>query len=96
MTDKNGKEIYEGDIIKTFWTTPLNEIYNRVEEKFYSTVEYNSNEGLFQMVWLKNEGKSFRDFKRCRFTDGRRLEFEVIGNIFENPELLKKSYEQTK
>jgi len=56
LKDKNGKEIYEGDVVKRF------------EE----------DERPEQVLW---------DDFNCRAWNKRDL--EVIGNIYENPELIK-------
>ena len=58
LTDKNGKEIYEGDIVK--W----GKIIEKVEMK----------DGCWSMVL----GTIVEEFN-----------LEVIGNIYENPELIK-------
>ena len=67
LKDKNGKEIYEGDIGR--WPSGNNSI-----------IEWDSDRGCFT----------------ANHTDGRGGRFgivtsyvEIIGNIFENPELLK-------
>lgn len=80
LKDKNGKEIYEGDIIKAIATT-LGEKGLRkfvVEWDDYMTGfrPFNVDErtGGMKAIWFSEE-----DIREC----------EVIGNIFENPELLK-------
>ena len=65
LTDKNGKEIYEGDIIK------LDEIICPITWV----------DGSFQMITSETQGKSNAIQDRVK-------KFEVIGNIYENPELL--------
>jgi uncharacterized phage protein (TIGR01671 family) len=75
LTDKNGKEIYEGDIIQ--WTSSnvfsLGEIrkvqINYVEAQYWGQ---GRNLGVYLAELLANE--------KC----------EVIGNVFENPELLQE------
>ena len=63
-TDKNGVEIYEGDILKT------NEAdwVGKVEFKHSAYIISDDNGGY----------STYPDFSKC----------EVIGNFFENPELL--------
>ena len=65
LHDKNGKEIYEGDILKgTFYGLPMPE-YDYV----------------FQIYWDEKE----KGFMASYFEPS---ECEVIGNIYDNPELL--------
>ena len=78
LRDRNGKEIYEGDIVK--WS-------NRI----YSVDLHNQTEryrcGVFA-VEFQNGGfgnKCGEEFYHFFCYQNR----EVIGNIFENPELLK-------
>ena len=68
LHDKNGKEIYEGDIVTYSGITSNN-------EKIIRIISYNTDYARFQsgMYLLDN------------------IELiEVIGNIYENPELLNK------
>lgn len=72
LKDKNGKEIYEGDIVKII-------VNNNIEKT--CVVEYKN--GIFGVMFSKQaELTAFPHF--CNTT------FEVIGNIYENPELLKE------
>lgn len=70
LKDKNGKEIYEGDVI-TY--------------KLWSHIEPQTD-----IVEFSSYGFSPMNFLECT-SDGSETEhtFEVIGNIYENPELLK-------
>lgn len=76
LTDKNGKEIWEGDIVQTF------DIGQRRGSKM--TVEF--RRGMFctnvdtPISWNTSEGG-------CDPLD----QFIVIGNIYENPDLLPKA-----
>ena len=70
LHDKNGKEIYEGDIVRCFLDG-----FDEVSEVFF-------DEGAFS-IYAKNNSP---DYKPCLFEV---CETEVIGNIFENPELLE-------
>ncbi len=70
LKDKNGKEIYEGDIVK--WA--------------------NRN---FIVIWEKDHFIMKSQVKELGSVDWWE-ESEVIGNIYENPELLKDGVEKNK
>ena len=95
LTDKNGKEIYEGDVIETksFLTKIIDgsRVPNSEHENMY-VVEWNSDKKVntwqircvkttrHQNFGLGNTSDSFL----YTYTD----KCEIIGNIYENPELL--------
>ena len=77
LKDKNGKEIYEGDIVSDF-------------EPDYFQVEYSN--GSYWCVGYKN-GKPIIDMFEPYILDKENVEsqqLEIIGNIHENPELLER------
>ena len=74
LKDKNGKEIYEGDILA--WTDGL-------DEKHIFRVEWQENRARF---CLRNPGCHW-DYEEIN--DKKQPYMEVIGNIHENPELLE-------
>ena len=71
LKDKNGKEMYEGDIVKIMQET----------ETFFDKVIYDNHLCSFRFEGLSDY---------CDFCDWLRegAEFEVVGNIYENPELI--------
>lgn len=84
LTDKNGKKVFEGDILK------FTDV--KYEYEWIGRVEFgNPNEEYnwgFQLVYIKGE-KPNTDIL-CWFDMEEAGAFaEVIGNIHDNPELLK-------
>jgi uncharacterized phage protein (TIGR01671 family) len=71
LEDKNGKEVYEGDILKALIDSKMGSAYFDVGE-----VVFHPNAAQF--VLRKGNGVTNIAFN-----------VEVIGNIYENPELLK-------
>jgi uncharacterized phage protein (TIGR01671 family) len=72
LKDKNGKEIYEGDIVRPF----ADEL---------STAEIKYFVPGFQIATKRKDRKDDKYLFWNYFED----EIEIIGNIYENPELLK-------
>lgn len=71
MEDKNGREIYEGDVVK---------FISRLDDsKRMGTVRYWAGDAAFLIECEREIFFLFHDA----------LNREVIGNIYENPELLK-------
>ena len=84
LKDKNGKEIYEGDIICIMEDVVVETIggYPRTEpEGKIRYVEFHTG----SWVYVNPQDKVDSSF--LNFFDGHI--YEVIGNIYENPELLK-------
>lgn len=74
LTDKNGKEIYEGDLVKSKAKVPHR------EGQTFTNVVY----------WLKYRYRIKGKIYSADLTPNKvyNQEIEVIGNIYENPELL--------
>lgn len=81
LKDKNGKEIYEGDILNSVHKNQhgtFNKIVSVKENEFYvGNGEY--DEETIVGGWLIETEDFFHELDS----------FEIIGNIYENPELLK-------
>lgn len=71
LKDKNGKEIYEGDILK------------EINDPMVVKVEW--NDGAYWFCY-NERNRWTRDWIRTQIDD--KWEWEVIGNIYENTELL--------
>lgn len=92
LLDKNGKEIYEGDIVKWGMYPNSQEFYHR-----YSVVKINPDIQFSIIYYLapktrkiqSGNGKVFH-FGSFAYKDTEN-HLEVIGNIYENPELLDGS-----
>jgi uncharacterized phage protein (TIGR01671 family) len=78
LTDKNGKEMYENDILKSEEDLDKDCIYDDVT----TYIKYS--------VVTKQNGYFTNDLANPFFLVMNPTHFEVVGNIYQNPELLKK------
>lgn len=78
LADKNGKEIFEGDVVTDGYTT--GDIKNHPTLGFYM-VDDNGTERWF------SDSATIEDFEEDVETAHKIL--EIIGNIYKNPELLE-------
>lgn len=72
LTDKNGKEIYEGDVV-SYISERFGKEYKHKPYKVEWT-EIIGEQGIYGYGFAMDDAKNY----------------EVIGNIYENPELIKK------
>lgn len=79
LTDKNGKKIFEGDVLKICYGSPLFDGYDTECICYNGIVKYEN--ALFVC-----EENSERGDALCMLSSN---EFEIIGNIYDNPELLE-------
>ena len=72
LTDKNGKRIFEGDIVTGLFSFGM---------PFNAVVTF--QDGAFGLEWYRGNAKTFN-----AFTSICNVEYEVIGNIHDDPDLL--------
>ena len=97
LKDKNGKEIFEGDILKfnDEWNEYCHEGYVDGSVEGVNYVEVAKGEACFEFgktrypesslfIYMEDEHLSFAELVK-----DKDFEFEIIGSIYKNPELLE-------
>jgi uncharacterized phage protein (TIGR01671 family) len=80
LHDKDGKEVYEGDIV----TAAFMYHGKPSDLKFPAKIVYNEHIGAYQLAYKNIEDKFVSDEIYFRY------QIEVIGNIHQHPHLLNK------
>lgn len=114
LTDRDGRDIYEGDIVRFKSYTAYKKWWSSLEEKKEIDADFDRQKGSFDVVTgeVKFSGGEFVVEARWHRTIGARhlkngqrfhtggthngdveekdWDFEVIGNVHQNPELLTR------
>jgi len=89
LRDKNGKEIYEGDIVRInthFWSLVSDDFEYRYDDE--------RGHALYVVKWDERYCKFFIAFEKCTKIEPKckilnvHSHHKVIGNIHDNPELI--------
>ena len=81
LKDKNGNEIYEGDVLQT--KNNIVEVF--FGKKVHSVFMFGKRDTIEINGWLVKNSKNHTDVLDESFIHGK-----IIGNIYENPELLNR------
>lgn len=82
LLDKNGKEIYEGDIVK-FRKHQSKDSKIRIGQIYFADGDI----AQYRIKWFEDDFEKEKNYPSTTSLNLR--EIEIIGNIFENPELIK-------
>lgn len=86
LKDKNGVEIYEGDIVQSTWYDVDNNPYKKKGEITFVGAQYVI---VYDSQFDVETGEITYDAHSLTYAE----DAEVIGNIYENPELLEQANE---
>jgi uncharacterized phage protein (TIGR01671 family) len=91
LKDKNGKEIYEGDIVRILYTDwPSQSNFSISLEEYKKSISSIGYVVFDKTCWaIAFYSKKYDEMTTSSICHGNHGEIEIIGNIFENPELLQ-------
>ena len=88
LTDKNGKRIFEGDIIKSIYH--LKQTNGVLEREIRSSIEYGVGYAYSEVYGVCERFRDGSGVALLSLIRGTKIaDCEIIGNIHDNPELLK-------
>lgn len=92
LRDKNWTDIYEGDIVRilyTDWSSKLESDRRTLQQYLIDIATIGVIEFNKDRFCVKTKSKKYSDFNYNSILPGEHGYIEIIGNIYENPELLK-------
>jgi len=95
--DKNGKEIYEGDVLRSD-EYPFSCVQDGKRDNYFGIVFYSEEEAAWGIMAAKKTGASVRgisDGVSDDITQEKLKDFEVVGNIHEDEWKQYREYFQT-
>ena len=89
LTDKNGTKIFEGDIVKSVYR--LKQVNGVSEREIRSSIEYGVGWAYSEVYGVLQRFRDGSGVALLSVMQGTNIaDCEVIGNIHDNPELLKE------
>lgn len=83
LKDKNGVDVFVGDILKI--NLPLSEFLGEPKKEKIGVIVFEPEQGGFIIEWEYSKNQHYINVNCDIINDG-----EVIGNIIDNPKILKK------